>query len=402
MGAVFQPVYWKRLPGGQRKRVKTSAWYCRWQVAGKTRKRKIGTRRAALSALARFEDAENRRRLGLADPATEATARARPLAEYLSEYLEVIASKGGSAEYHATTGAQLLRILSECRWHCWSDVGADALLRFLGRLRDTPRKQALRGAARKRAGPGAKPTTGAGLAPATLNGFLRAAKGFTNWLADRLEVKRPLAKLKPFAEDVDLRRSRRILTDDELSRLLTAAAKARRKSRAAVWGADRAMLYRLGAYSGLRAGELAELTPKHFALDVAPPVVTVEARDAKGKRTEPIPLPAHVVELLRPWLSGREPDAKLFPGDWAKHKKQTQWLAADLRRAKVDARDDRGRPVTFHALKRRFVVRLIQAGAKIHEVRRMARHVDVATTLKYYTDENLTDLGKLADKLPAV
>ena len=51
------------------------------------------------------------------------------------------------------------------------------------------------------------------------------------------------------------------------------------------------MLYRVAAYTGYRAGELAELTPEHFRLDAEPPHVTMFARDSKGKREEPIPLP---------------------------------------------------------------------------------------------------------------
>lgn len=48
------------------------------------------------------------------------------------------------------------------------------------------------------------------------------------------------------------------------------------------------------------------------------------------------------------------------------------------------------------------MTRIIHAGGKIHEVRRMARHKDVRTTLHYYTDENLKELGQLANRLPAV
>jgi integrase len=401
MGRVFQPSYWKRTPGG-RKRVRTKAWYAEWQVAGKTRRKKIGTKQAAVSALARYEDAEVRRRHGLSDPEAEAAARARPLALFLKEYVELLAGRDTSADYRAATLAQLNRVLRECRWHVWADVADDAFVRFLGRLRDEPRRHPLRGAAKKAAADSVTVRAKRGVSPATLNGYLRAAKAFTRWLARKFKVVPPLADVAPYPEEVDRRRSTRILADAELSSLLRAAAAAKRKSRAAVWGEDRAMLYRLAAFTGLRAGELAELTPRHFSLSAKPPVVTVEARDAKGKREEPIPLPAHVVEMLVPWLAGRPPALRLFPGTWAKNSKQTQWLAADLKRAKVDAADDKGRPCTFHSLKRRYVVRLIQAGAKIHEVRRMARHVDVSTTLKHYTDENLADLGKLADRLPRV
>jgi len=72
-----------------------------------------------------------------------------------------------------------------------------------------------------------------------------------------------------------------------------------------------------------------------------------------------------------------------------------------LKRAGVDARDEQGRPAHFHGLKRRYVVRPIQAGAKVHQLRRMARHTDERTTLKYYTDENMAELGALANRLAA-
>ncbi|WP_052558295.1 tyrosine-type recombinase/integrase [Gemmata sp. SH-PL17] len=321
----------------------------------------------------------------------------------MTEYIDILAARGTAEEYRKNTLASLTRVLKECRWHVWSDIDQDEFVRFLGRLRNTPRVKLITGAAKGKKGRGAPPIKGkqlgSGCSPATLNGHMRIAKAFTKWLAERFGAVSPLRKLRPYPEAVDERRSKRILTDDELSKLITAAAAAKRKGTATVWGRDRAILYTIAAFSGLRAGELSDLTPGHFSLDAAPPVVTVEAADAKGKRTEPIPLPDHVVELLRPWLVARKPNQKLFPGNWAACRKQSHWLAADLRRAGVDARDEKGRPATFHSLKRRFVVRLIQAGAKIHEVRRMARHTDISTTLKHYTDENLSDLGALANRL---
>ena len=405
MGRVCQPSYQKRSPDGARTKVKTRAWYAEWQEGGKTRRKKIGSKPAATAALARFEEAATRRKHGLSDPTTEAAARARPLVEYLAEYRAVLSGKDTAPVYRANTDSQLTRILSECKWHTWTDVSADSLTAFLGRLRDRPQVRKLRGIAKRNAGVlnEHKPNrSGKGNAPATLNGYLRAAKAFARWLSKKVGGTSPLSDVPLYPEDVDRRRTRTILTDPELALLLAATAAAKHKWNCPVRGADRAMLYRLAAYTGLRAGELAELTPRHFALDAAPPVVTVCARDSKGKREEPIPLPAHVVELLRAWLAERPPTLRVFPGKWAERSHESNWLAWDLARAGVRAADDEGRKIHFHSLKRRFVVRLIQAGAKIHEVRRMARHVDVATTLKHYTDENLQDLGALADRLPAV
>ncbi|VTR94136.1 integrase-recombinase protein : Integrase-recombinase protein OS=Rhodopirellula sallentina SM41 GN=RSSM_04495 PE=4 SV=1: Phage_integrase [Gemmata massiliana] len=403
MGRVFQPQYWKNMPDGSRAKVKTKAWYAEWQVAGETKRKKIGPRAIANAALAKFEDSEARRRAGLPDLNAEARLLAAPLADLATEYLEVLAARDTCDEYRKTTSAQITRMLSECRWRVWTDIEPNGFVRFLGRLRDTPRVKKATGAAKGKRAPRATDKVLAdGCGPATLNSYMRAAKAFARWLADRFHTTSPLRTLKPYPEAVDVRRSNRILTDDELGKLLIATGAATRKGTATVWGKDRAMLYRIAAYSGLRAGELSVLTPLHFTLDAEPPVITVQAADAKNKRTEPIPLPQHVVELLRPWLAGRGPKEKLFPGNWAQCRKQCQWLAADLKRAGVDATNDKGQPVTFHSLKRRFVVRLIQAGAKIHEVRRMARHADISTTLKHYAEDNLKELGALANRLALV
>lgn len=405
MGSVYQPTYWKRMPDGTRQRVKTAAWYARWQVAGKTRKKRIGPRAAAVAALAKFEDAEARRRFNVPDPRAESAERNRPLAEFLALYLENLAARDTAAEHRKNVESQLTRVLHECRWRTFADIDPDRFTVFLGGLRDKPRPRPVVGAARK---PGAAAHSRAvparGLAPTTLNGYIRTAKAFTAWVARRLKADRPLRDVAPYPEEVDLRRAVHILTDAELGKVLaaTTAAAGRRRSRGAIRGHDRAMLYRLAAFTGLRAGELAELTPAHFDLAAAPPVVTVEARDAKGKRAEPIPLPAHLVELLTPWLAGKPRHAKLFPGTWAKHKHASKWLRWDLGRAGISGADGKGRVVTFHSLKRRYVTRIIDAGAKVHEVRRLARHADVRTTLRHYTAEGLADLGILADKLPPV
>lgn len=403
MGRVMQRWYWKKMSDGSRKRVKTTAWYAEWQEGGETRRRKIGPKAAATAALAKFEEAAVRRKHGLSDPTAEAAARARPLAQYLVEYLETLAARDTSPDHRANVRARLALVLSECRWHLFRDVDPDALLLFLGRLRDRPRAPALRGAAKKAGGrTHSKRAPARGLAPTTLNGYIRTAQAFTRWVARKVRADPPLAAVEFYPEEVDRRRSKQVLTDAQLGRLLASTAAARHKWNCPVRGADRAMLYRIGAYTGLRAGELAELTPRHFALDASPPVVTVPADEAKGKREEPIPLPAHLADLLRPWLGGFAPTARLFPGTWAHHKHESKWLASDLKRAGVDARDEQGRGVTFHSLKRRYVVRLIHAGAKVHEVRRLARHTDVRTTLQHYVDENMLDLAALADRLPPV
>jgi integrase len=377
MGRVYKP---HRIVAG--KHIRYEDWYCEWHGAdGRTKRKKIGPdKRLANEALARFEERERRRRLGLADSADDqAAGLARPVAELIREYLAILEGRDTSADYRALVDDYLTRLATDLAWFTFADLQADTLVVYLGQRREVNKN-----------------------GPATLNSYLRIAKGFARWYAARIGLSSPLDGIDRFEEEVDRRRSRRILTDAELAKLLESAARCPRRGKYGIWGPERVMLYLVAAFTGIRAGELAELTPLAFQLDANPPTVTVEAKDAKGKRAEPIPLPDHVVERLRPWLAQKHPGARLWPGYWARQRKQIHWLERDLKRAGVAERDERGRRVTFHSLKRRFVISLIQAGGKIHEIRRMARHRDVRTTLNYYVDENLSDLGALANRLPAL
>lgn len=379
MGRIFKPHYTKPDGKGGRVRVQVSDWYIEYRGAGgeKCRERVGPDRRVAQSALARAQDREARRRHGVPDPSDVAQDRNRPLSDLRTEYLAVLAGRDTSPVYRANVAKMLETIVAGCGWLCWADVAADALTVFLGTLRDAPQTG-------KKRPPGL----------ATLNGYIRTAKGFANWYADRLGVASPLRKLKPYPEKKDRRRSRRILTDPELAKLIAAAEAAPRRANTVIDGPSRAALYRVAAYTGLRASELASLTPAHFRLTATPPVVVVEAVDAKGKREEPVPLPGHLVEFLKGWLKGRKPKARLWPGTWAEQKRQTKWLERDAARAGL------GEGVLLHGLKRKYVTGLLRSGVDPDQIRRLARHKSVSTTLDYYAGSELPELGEAVNRLP--
>ncbi len=55
-------------------------------------------------------------------------------------------------------------------------------------------------------------------------------------------------------------------------------------------GPERALLYRVAAETGLRAGELRSLTARSFALAGDAPTVTVAAAYSKNRREAVLPL----------------------------------------------------------------------------------------------------------------
>jgi integrase len=125
-----------------------------------------------------------------------------------------------------------------------------------------------------------------------------------------------------------------------------------------------------------------------------PPVVVVLAQNAKGRREEPIPLPDHLVQFLSVWLKNKSAREKLWPGTWAHYHSQAIWLKRDCKRAKL------GEGITFHGLKRRYVTGLIRIGNDPDEVRRLARHRHLTTTMNYYAESNLPDLAKAVNRVP--
>src|SRR5262249_30605102 len=121
----------------------------------------------------------------------------------------------------------------------------------------------------------------------TSNHYLAAIKQFARWLVkDRRKTENPLAHLDGGNVRLDRRHERRELSEDELAYLLDSTRRAGcvRKMN----GPDREVLYLVSVYTGLRASELASLTPESFALDDDTPTLTVEAAYSKHRRKDTV------------------------------------------------------------------------------------------------------------------
>ena len=130
------------------------------------------------------------------------------------------------------------------------------------------------------------------------------------------------------------------------------------------------MLYRFAAMTGLRASELASLTPASFDLAADTPTVTLEAACSKHRREDVLPLHPDLVARLRQWLTERErqPDGlrsvlafdrssdvkpeRLFPGTWPD--KAAEMFRIDLEAAGIGYATDAG-IADFHSLRHTFI-----------------------------------------------
>lgn len=375
----------RRIKGRDRVVITAGEWYLEYpdpDNPGATLREKGFKDKTATEALLlkKLRDSE-RRRAGLTEPGDGDAGK--PLSELLTDYLAVLAARGRSEGHRGNVSRHVTAALAGCRWHRWKAVTADSFTLWLGELRKAPKRER---------------TRQAGSSNATLNSYVRDVKAFVRWAARNMRCPNPLDGVAGFNPEVGRRRSRYALTDPEFDRLC-AAAEAGRRLRG-MTGPDRAVLYRVAAYTGFRAAELAALPPERFDLDGGLPGVTIEAGEDKAGRGAVQPLPAWLVAKLRAWLAGKPAGKPVFPGGWDEKRYQRVWLRADLTAAGLPVDDPTGRPVTFHGLRRRYVSGLVESGADPKQLQTLARHSSPALTLQVYAEASRPKLAALVDKLP--
>ncbi|GAF81926.1 unnamed protein product, partial [marine sediment metagenome] len=229
--------------------------------------------------------------------------QATPLSEHLAAYLVKLEAEGVSSEHRANVRRALDRLVTDCGFRRLADLARESLERWL--------------ISQEKAGMGAR----------TRNTYRAAAVAFCNWC---IETKRllvnPFAEAAKANEDLDPRRQRRALDENELGRLLDVARRrplldamtirrGKRKGQAVAklrpevrrrlerLGRERALIYKTLVLTGLRKGELASLTVAQLDLDADPPFLVLDAADEKSREGNSIPLRADLAADLRDWLA---------------------------------------------------------------------------------------------------
>jgi integrase len=219
----------------------------------------------------------------------------------------------------------------------------------------------------------------------------------------------PLASLSGFNEKTDRRHVRRVMTREELAYLLP-VVEGFTTANHNLPGADRAMLYRLAFGTGFRASELRSLTSASFDLDTDPPTVTVGASYSKRRREDAQPIRRDLAELLRPWLTGRPRNQRLFerlPGNTARMLRtdlaaaRIRWIEEAETPAEQSTRkvsdflayvDGDGRVCDFHATRHTYISGIVSGGASVKVAQELARHSTGMLTVDRYAHTRLHDL----------
>ncbi len=378
MATIYKPTITRTdRKTGAKRRTKARCWYIRYEDAsGKRRQVKGYTDKAATQALAvDLVRRAERERVGLIDPHDE--HRRRPLAEHIAGFERYLADKDNSAEYVDLTIQRVRSIVEGIDARTIDDVTASRVSEYL---------------AGRRKGD---------LSIESSNHYFRAMRNFCRWMVrDRRIAENPIAHLSTLKADKDRRHQRRDLTADEFSALIDATFAA--DTRRGLTSEDRAMLYISAAYTGLRASELASLTPRCFDFDADPPTVTVSAKTSKHSEQDMIVLRTDLAAMLRRWIGDKAASDPLWPGKWAEHKAAGKMLRADLELAGVAYQDASGRFADFHALRHTFVSGLAKGGVHPKVAQTLARHKKLELTMNVYTHTHTEDLVEALATLPAL
>ena len=361
---------------GLRCRCRSPFWYVEYtDIDGRRQREKVSKDKAAAeNRLGDIVRDVERARGGLAPISKTSTVES--LATLAAEYRDYLDSQGRTEKHFTQVYNQIFTLITECNWDRTRDVGLASWSRWVAQQRSPE----------------------VDLSSETVNHYLRSIRGFFRWLVrgGRLGVD-PLSNAEPLNADGDRRIIRRTLTASDFRRLID-ATRASLKSRLDLAGPDRAALYLVAATTGLRAGELAVLTPADIRSDAPVPFLPVTAKRAKSRKAADVPIPASTLDELKSWLEQRINEPLLWPGNWQAHGWAADMLARDLTDAGIEPTNNEGQ-YDFHALRSQYGTDLARADVPIQVAQQLMRHSTPALTAKHYTRLNLVDLGAAANRL---
>ena len=347
--------------GGRAKR--SRLYYGRLRLDGETKVQTIplgvSDKGVAVTKLLQIRRERERAAVGLAVPQSELEAIKKPLSEHVAAFLADLKGKGrahGTVKRYRT----LLRVLfRECGWRVVRDITPASFSGW-----------------RNRGGRG----------PKYVNDVLGAALTFLTWMERRGWIPaNPLRHVEKVRNDRE-GTYRRALSPAEVSRLLAVAP------------VERAWVYLVILYTGLRRHELNRLTWGHFHLDAPQPFVELPATITKNHKSDRLPLRPEVVAAL---VKNRPENSMAFEWVFRGKVPAPVKLRRDLAVAGIPVVDERGRRIDVHALRTTFGTMLSVAGVAPRVAMELMRHSDLKLTMRIYTDAGQLPLAEDVQRLPS-
>ena len=230
----------------------------------------------------------------------------------------------------------------------------------------------------------------------TINHYLTVVKSFVQYLVDTELLQGNLLKsVRKLNPELDRRKVRRAMTEEEVGRLLQAAetGKHRRKNKCK----EQVLIYRLLLGTGLRSTELSLLTPNQ--IDYEHNRLTIEAAKTKNKKADVLPIRADLVQSVKEWIvaHGIQSHERVFLFNKNSIRRS---FYRDLRVAGIDRIDTDGRSIDIHSLRKTFGTMLARAGNPLTTVQRLMRHSTPLLTAKLYIDVDPVDMTQALATLP--
>jgi integrase len=335
----------------------------RLKIAGETRYRHIALgvtdKRVAEQKLAEVVRELERESVGLVVPRSIREAFAAPFADHVARFLEETKAKG-RAPHTVTHYRTLLRVLSrECGWKTLRDVTPRSFCEWRARSKRSPKY---------------------------LNDLHGVASSLLTWLERReMILANPLKHVEKVA-NASPGGYRRALSALEIPRLLAVAPP------------QRAWVYLVILYTGLRRHELNRLTWGDFQLETAPYSVSLSSTITKNRKAAVLGLRPEVVEALR-----RRRPADSMPFEWVFRGKvpAVSSMHRDLLAAGIPVVDERGRKLDVHALRTTYGTMLSASGVSPRVAMELMRHSDLRLTMRVYTDAAQLPMISEVEKLPS-
>jgi integrase len=308
---------------------------------------------------------------GLVDPFE--APKASPLLEHVQAFKREMEGKGRDKYHIDPTINRVTTIFEACRFKTIDDLTrfdvADEVNRYLATRDD--------------------------LATGTINHYLTALKSFTRWAVKQNRMPASsLLMIGSVATEGEESFQRRALTVEQFDALIAAADMGKKVQRQS--GEDRAWLYMTAAYSGLRASELASLTPTSFLLQGDSPVIVARRGYTKNKEEARQPIRPDFAAMLAPWLQTKA--GTIWPGRW--YRRAAEMLRVDLEAAGIEPETEEG-VCDFHALRVTYITNLARAGVHPSIAQRLARHSSITLTMGTYTKLSKAEVAEGLRGLPA-